>query len=149
MPTREDWSVAIKAQAPVRILYVVYPSSPLFLQSDIPSILQEALRNLKADEDDARVISLQTWPSRTLLVFDLCHHSYDFHTAHIIKHIDVFAVHFLAEKRITIGVVEGAPRDRVNKEVADLHRLYGDTPLPLIDEHRNGHVPTHLNPRKD
>lgn len=149
MPSRNEWMLGIEARSPVRILCIVYPPSPLFSQSDITSIKQEAVQNLGADGDDANIILLQTWRSRTILVFDLCHDNYNFQTAHHAESIDVLAVHFLAAMKIRIGIVTGAPRDRVHEEVADAHRSYGFAPLPFIDEHRNGHVPTHWNPRKD
>lgn len=146
MQNGQAWEAIIEARTPVRVLCIVYPASPLFEQSAISSITLEALQRLGAQESDAKILILSTWPNRTLVVFDLWHSQYDFQTAHQCELISVIAIHFQTQTRIKVGMAIG---DEVNPSVADLHKWHGYNPLPIVEDHRNGNAPTHENPRED
>ncbi|KAF1995217.1 hypothetical protein P154DRAFT_566831 [Amniculicola lignicola CBS 123094] len=142
-----EWSAYINAKKPVRILVIIYPISPLFANSEIAAILQQALTSLQAVEMDAKTISLSTWPNRTLMVFDLCHDEYNFNEAHYPENLPVVTIHFQTENKIRIGVASDQHKTQVNEEVAKCHNNHGYASLPMMDDHRNGHVPTYLFPR--
>jgi hypothetical protein len=36
----------------------------------------------------------------------------------------------------------------INRGVADSHTSHGFKAVPMVDDHRNGNVPTYMNPRK-
>lgn len=131
-----------------RILVIVYPTSPLFKQSSIGDILPVVLSKLQAEAQNVRTLYLATWPNRTILVFDLNNKTYDFDTAHKPQDISVTAVHIRTATRIDIKEVSDDLRSKTNSEIAEHHRQHGFTvSLPLIDNHRNGNVPSYPNPR--
>lgn len=153
MENDQAWKNIIQAQTPVRVLNVVYPSSLLFKQfeesSDILSVKLEALQILGASENDANTLALSIWPQRVIVVFDLYHSRYDFQTAHHRESIPVLAIHFQTKEKVRVGVATGPSHEKVNQEVADLHKWHGYEQLPFVEDHRNGNAPTHLHPRSD
>jgi hypothetical protein len=138
---------AVKAREALRILVILYPTSPLFANSEINTIRQQAVARLDAIEEDARTLLLSTWTRRTIMVFDLCNKNYDFAQAHQPEDLPVLAVHFHTKEKIKIGMLPELKKNEVNNEVAKYHRLHGYGPLPIVEDHRNGNVPTYMNPR--
>jgi hypothetical protein len=131
-----------------RILVIVYPTSPLFAISSINAIFEEAFTKLQARTEDARILYLSTWPSRTLMVFDLNNSNYDFANAHKPQDIPGTAIHMRAATRVDVKEISGDLRSKTNTDIAEFHRLHGySASLPLIDDHRKGNVPSYPNPR--
>jgi len=137
----------VKERKALRILVIVYRQSPLFASSDINAIRQQAVARLDASEADTRTLVLETWPRRTILVFDMWNEKYDFAQAHHPEDLPVLAIHMHTKEKIKIGMVSEPKRSEINGEVAHRHRLHGYGALPIVEDHRNGNVPTYMNPR--
>ncbi|KZF21068.1 hypothetical protein L228DRAFT_284140 [Xylona heveae TC161] len=144
----QDWRELITSRKPVRVLVIVYPGSSLFKESNLSLIRDTALQRIGADEKDCKTLILSTWTRRTALVLDLCHTTYDFKTAHHPESLTVIIVHIISETKITVNIARAADRDETNKQVAHMHESQGfDAILPMVEEHRNGAVPSYPNPR--
>ncbi|PVH92349.1 hypothetical protein DM02DRAFT_543849 [Periconia macrospinosa] len=133
---------ATKENKPLRILVIIYPQSPLFANSEVKAILQQALVQLNAIEADVRTLFLATWTYRTVMVFDLCHEHYDFAQAYHPEDLPALAIHFQTNEKVKTGMVPEQKRLEVNNEVARYHNLHGYGTLPMVEDHRNGNVPT-------
>jgi hypothetical protein len=82
------------------------------------------------------------------MVFDLNNLAYDFANAHKPQDIPVTVIHIQTAKRIHVKEVSDNLKLRTNTDIAEYHRLHGfSASLPLIDDHRNGNVPSFPNPR--
>ncbi|KAF1921984.1 hypothetical protein BDU57DRAFT_511095 [Ampelomyces quisqualis] len=137
----------VKERKAFRILVILYPQSPLFANSDINTIRQQTVARLNAIEADARTLFLATWPHRTIAVFDLCNKNYNFAQAHQPEDIPVAAIHFQTNDKIKIGMLPGLKACEINNDVARYHQLHGYAVLPMVEDHRNGNVPTYMNLR--
>ncbi|KAF9729845.1 hypothetical protein PMIN01_11778 [Paraphaeosphaeria minitans] len=137
----------VSQRKPLRILVVLYPQSPLMSKPEIDTILHQSIAQLNAIESDARALFLATWPHRTVMVFDLCNENYDFAQAHQPQDLPVLAIHFQTKEKIKIGKASEPNAREVNNEVARYHNLHGHAALPMVEDHRNGNVPTFMSPR--
>ena len=137
----------VKERRPLRVLVIVYPPSPLFADSDINAIRQQSLVRLDAVETDAKSLFLATWPNRTIMVFDLYNKNYDFAQAHHPEDLPVVAIHFHTNEKVKVGMLPELKNREINDDVARYHLLHGYEELPMVEDHRNGKVPTYMNPR--
>lgn len=137
----------IRQRKPLRVLVVLYPQSPLMSKSDINTILHQSIAQLNAVESDAKALFLAIWPRRTVMVFDLCNKSYDFAQAHQPQDLPVLAIHFQTKEKIKTRETSEQNAREVNDEVARYHNLHGYAALPMVEDHRNGNVPTFMSPR--
>jgi hypothetical protein len=137
----------VKERTALRILVILYPQSPLFASSEINTIRQHTVARLDAIEADAKTLFLATWPNRTIMVFDLCNENYDFAQAHHPEDLPVLAIHFHTNEKVKIGMLPEPKRCEINNDVARYHLLHGYGALPMVEDHRNGNVPTYMNPR--
>ncbi len=142
-----EWATTLQKQGPVRVLAVVYPANALFPESQPSAVQQEALASLRPDAAHLNILLVQTWPNRTLLVFDINHYEYDFDHAHHPETIDVIAIHLRGSKQAKVGLLREEERHRVNCEVAHMHDLNGWARPPFTEDHRNGNVPNYPNTR--
>ncbi|KAF2875278.1 hypothetical protein BDV95DRAFT_564715 [Massariosphaeria phaeospora] len=137
----------VKERKALRVLVILYPQSPLYADSKMNTIRRQALTELNAIGADARTLFLATWPHRTIMVFDLCNGNYDFAQAHHPEDLPVVAIHFQTNEKVKIGIVSQQKKCEINNDVARYHKLHGYGALPMVEDHRNGNVPTYMNPR--
>ncbi|KAJ8115450.1 hypothetical protein OPT61_g2900 [Boeremia exigua] len=131
-----------------RVLVLVYPRSPLFTDSDPEAIRQHILKTLGAKESDVTALYLATWPNITHMVLDICNYSYDFTNAHQVQDIPVTVVYVRGRESPEVTEASADLKNHTNNQIARQHNLRGyDALLPMIDDHRNGKAPVHLNPR--
>lgn len=97
---------------------------------------------------DPKLLAEERWDSRTHIVFDILHDSYKSEEAHLPGHGDlpVIAV-WLSKKQVVQTASEGI-RNKVNNEVQEIHRLFGEgSQPPFFIDHSGGKVPVFMNPR--
>jgi hypothetical protein len=144
-----QWLDYIRDRAPLRVLVIIHGNSPLFEQSDsIDTIRDSTLKLLGASVNDSNKLCLSKWPNRTVAVFDLCNIGYNFQQAHTPEDLPVLIVNHYTAQRIKISIAPTQERLEINQRVADSHTSHGFEALPMVDDHRNGNVPTYMNPRK-
>ena len=102
---------------------------------------------LEIDKQQSKHIVKELWPIRTVMVFDYRHNLYDFANAHDCEHLKTMAVYFITIGKVRFGLAEGESNNRINAEVANLHRLNGDVRPPFVGDHRESRVPSYNKPR--
>ncbi|UPX10013.1 uncharacterized protein EKO05_0000689 [Ascochyta rabiei] len=143
-----QWHAYVKNQIPLRVLVIVHRNSPLFELSDnIDAIRDCTLTSLGASVENSNNLSLSTWPSRTVMVFDLCNKEYNFQKAHEPEDLPVLIVHYCTAQRIKISIAATAEKLEINQKVAESHKYHGFKALPMVDDHRNNNIPTYMDPR--
>jgi hypothetical protein len=78
--SQSPWEKLICSDFPIRILAVVYPTSPLF--ANTPDIKDEVMRELQIEKQHTKHLVSEMWPSRTIMIFDYRHNDYDFANGH-------------------------------------------------------------------
>ncbi|OBT57890.1 hypothetical protein VE04_02108 [Pseudogymnoascus sp. 24MN13] len=142
---QSPWKELMCSGFPIRILAVVYPTSPLFPNTQ--AIEDEVLQELHIKKQHTKHLVSEMWPSRTTMVFDYRHDDYDFANGHNCEHLRTIVVHFIAAEKVRVGIAEGASNETINNAVAELHRLNGDERPPFIADHRDNQVPEYHTPR--
>lgn len=135
----------IRSGCPIRILAVAYPKSPLFANTE--AVEGKVLEELQIEKQHTNHVASELWPRLTTMVFDYRHDEYDFENAHNCEQLRTITVLFITAQRVQIRVAEGASRERINKEVAELHRMNGSRKTPFFADRRNNQVPDYPNPR--
>jgi hypothetical protein len=145
--SQSPWEKLISSGFPIRILAVVYPTSPLFAKTNTGAVEDKVMQELHIEKQHTKHIVSEMWPTRTVMVFDYRHDDYDFANGHNCEQLKTIAVHFRAAQNVRVGIAEGASNEKINKEVAELHRLNGDKKPPFVADHTENQVPEYHNPR--
>lgn len=143
----EEIQQDIQQRKPMRVFIVVYPACPDLFEDPDQSVAK-VLVHLGAASEDSKVLVIQRWPTRTLIVFDLCHIEYDFKKAHCTENIPVVSVHVQTDEKFTTTKADKGVKEFINSKVAGCHESHGySAKLPLEEDHRNGNVPNFPDPR--
>lgn len=113
-----------------------------------------AMSLIKKGEDqglqlgEPRLLVEEKWGQRTHIIFDLRHDAYDPETAHLPTHGDIPVIAVWLSGEESLQVATQGLRDRVNHEVRDIHRKFGDgSRPPFFIDHSDGKVPFFISPR--
>lgn len=140
--------IIVQQRKAVRVFVVVYPASRTFFEHPY-SCIDTMISHLNADPNDSNPLVIQKWPNRTLIVFDLCHITYDNQSAHNIETIPVITVHVRSNTHFKTKQADRTVAQEINSQVAECHNLHGfSQTLPFEEDHRNGIVPDYPNPRR-
>lgn len=104
--------------------------------------------NMISQWGDPRLLVEERWGSRIHIVFDILHDTYNSQEAHLPGHgnLPVIAV-WLSKKEVAQTASEGIQK-KVNDEVREIHRLFGEgSEPPFFIDHSGGKVPVFMNPR--
>lgn len=116
---------------------------------DISMDLIKQKKDLIPELGEPRLLVVEKWGSRTHIVFDLLHDTYNSDNAHLPDqgNLPVIAV-WLSGQEVAQVATEGV-KNRVNDEVRDMHRRFGDGGKPpFYVDHSDGKVPVFVNPRR-
>lgn len=143
-----DLPFILQQRQPVRILVIAYSTSQILFEHH-HSCVNTIINHLNADPNNSKLLVIQRWPSRTLIVFDLYHTDYDNRSAHNIEDIPVVTVQVRTDTRFQVKQADEMVTQEINSQVAECHNLHGfGVTLPLVEDHRNGNVPDYPNPRR-
>lgn len=115
---------------------------------DVAMDLIEREETITPPLGEPKMLVEERWGSRTHVVFDLFHETYNPEEAHLpgYGNLPVIAV-WLSGTEVAQVATEGL-RNRVNEEVRDTHRKFGKGGKPpFFIDHSGGKVPLFVNPR--
>ena len=119
-----------------------------FLQGQITDIFQSGT----SESLLIKLLAVEIWGKRVLIVFDVNHQTYNWDTAHDISKnsLPVFRFKLDKDKKNASITRDKALDQRVNFTIAELHRRNGyDTYPPYVADHSRGADPLHYSaPRK-
>jgi|ERR1712093_139100 len=143
---------ALRDQRPIRLF--LNPLTRLFDSTDyrgsveafVQNQLRDILRSAIVDTECQLLLqplAIEIWGRRALIVVDVNYYSYDWHTAHDLE-INMLEVYRLVLEKE--GKNAAIRRDttldlRVNRQVAELHRLNGVLRPPYLADHSPGADP--------
>lgn len=97
---------------------------------------------------EPKILLEERWGSRTYIVFDLFHETYDPEVAHLAGYGNLPVIVVWLGVREVVQVVTEGIRNKVNEEVRDTHRQFGiGGKPPFFVDHTGGKVPLFINPR--
>jgi hypothetical protein len=133
----EDVTKALRDQLPIRVF--LDPLTRLFDGTDcrgsvegfVQNQVRDILRSVAPDSQCQpllRPLAIEIWGRRTLIVVDVNHFAYDWHTAHDLARnkLGVYRLGLDKDGKYATIRRDKALDRRVNQKVADLHRLNGD-----------------------
>ena len=115
---------------------------------EIALALAKQTNLVEPDTRDVKWIVEEKWGSRTHIVFDVLHDTYDSKTAHLPGHNNLPVISVFLSREESVQTANQLLRNRVNEEVRETHRVHpaGIEP-PFIVDHTNGNVPRYGCPR--
>ena len=151
----EEAAKALEAQLPIRLFldplcrdfdrtdYV--KSVELFIERDVREKVQSATPESETETPPLlRLLAVQVWGKRILIVLDVNHDAYNWDTAHHLSNNRLPVFRFILDKdrkRATIARAK-ALDSRVNHTIAKVHRLNGTAVHPpYLEDHSPGADP--------
>ncbi|RDL33036.1 uncharacterized protein BP5553_08475 [Venustampulla echinocandica] len=120
-----------------------------FIQGQITDIFQSAA----TESPLIKLLAVEIWGKRVLIVFDVNHQNYDWQTAHDISKNNppIFRFKLGKDKNNALITRDKALDYRVNFTIADLHKRNGySAHPPYVADRSRGAAPLHYNdPRKN
>jgi len=100
------------------------------------------------DPSTQRFLAVERWNSRTYIVFDIFHHTYDPVKAHLPGQDNLPVITVFLSKKESASIAGGPIANKVNEEIRSLHDATGlGSKPPFFTDHANGKVPCYPNPR--
>lgn len=98
---------------------------------------------------EPKILVEERWGSRTHIVFDLLHDTYNPEDAHLPGHGDLPVIAVWLSGKEAVQVATPGLQTKVNHEIRDTHRKFGEgSKPPFFIDHSGGKVPMFVNPRK-
>lgn len=149
----EDATEALRERLPIRVFLDpltrlfdgtdYHGSVEAFVQNQVRDILRSATPDSQC-QPLLRPLAIEIWGKRTLIVVDVNHYTYDWHTAHDLasNKIAVYRLGLEKDGKHTSIRRDKALDLRVNQKVAELHRLNGNQiHPPYLADHSPGADP--------
>lgn len=96
---------------------------------------------------EPKILIEEKWGSRTHIVFDIFHDTYDPEEAHLHGRGDLPVIAVSLSGNEVVQVAVPAMRKKVNDEVREIHRLSGGgSRPPFIVDHSDGKIPFFCKP---
>ncbi|KAI1313129.1 hypothetical protein F5Y03DRAFT_338126 [Xylaria venustula] len=118
----------LATKKPFRLAVFLRTGSPLYSEKTLTApwegVVTAACSTLKVHKTEAKLMVVQKVDRMWIFVLDLYHDNYDWATAHNLVELPAILINY-GKRRTYIKWVGRELRNRLNKHVAEQHRLHG------------------------